>query len=308
MLAALDVEKAKFVDREAAAPEWKLVHRQSDAAVPAMRTVYERAVRAVELATPWDEVLARLEAARLDVDDLVPWGSVGSMALFDPWTRLLGPLFMRMGRITSRRLPVFTKQRNIVAGIFDEANPRAVTWAERNAAELVVVHTDVQRIAIREAVVAGFNQGVPPRIMARDLRRLVGHTARDARAVIKRRIDLQAAGVAADRVTVQVDRYALRLLRLRSMNIARTETIKASIQGQLEGWRQNRDARLLSRELVKEWIVTPDDRLCPICRTLDEVQVDVDGMFDTSVGRVSGPPAHPQCRCALGLNPPRRAA
>lgn len=302
----LEILKAKFVDRVAAAPEWKLVHRQSDAIVPAMRTVYERAVRAVELATPWDDVEVRLEAARVDVDDLIPWGSVGAMALFDPWTRLLGPLFMRMGRISSRRLPVFTKRRTIIAGIFDEANQRAVTWAERNAADLVVAHADVQRLAIREAVLAGFEQGLPPRALALDLRRLVGHTARDARAVIKRRVDLQVAGLTPDRVTSEVDRFAQRLLRRRSENIARTETIKASVQGQLEGWKQNRDARLLSRELVKEWIVTPDDRLCPICAPLDEVQVDVDGMFDTSIGRVSGPPAHPSCRCALGLNPPRR--
>ena len=146
----LNVQKAKFVERVAAAPEWKLVHRQSDAVVLAMRTVYERAVRAVELATPWDQVGDRLEAARLDVDDLIPWGSVGAVALFDPWTRILGDLFLRMGRISSRRLPVFTKRRTIVAGIFDPVNQRALTWAERNAADLVVVHADVQRLAIRE--------------------------------------------------------------------------------------------------------------------------------------------------------------
>lgn len=298
------VQKAKFVDREAAEPEWKLVHRQADATVPPMRAVYERAVRAVERATRWDLVEARLEAARLDVDDLVPWGSVGAMALFDPWSRLLGDLFAKMGTISSRRLPVF-KARTLVAGIFDRAHPRAVSWAERNSADLVVAHTAEQRLAVREAILAGFDQGIPPRVLARDLRRVVGHTRRDAAAVIKRRAVLQAEGLSADRVNVGVERYANRLLRLRTENIARTETIKASIEGQLEGWRQNRDAGLLSRELVKEWIVTPDDRLCPVCSPLSEVQADVEGMFDTALGRKSGPPAHPSCRCALGLNPPR---
>lgn len=300
------VLKARFVDREAAAPEWQLIHRQADAVVPILRTVFVRAVRAVERETRWEEITVRLDAGRLDIEDLVPWGSIGAMALFEPFTEILGRLFARVGTLSVRRLPVFTKQ--FQAGVFQPGHTRARRWAEGHAADLIVQITDEQRVALRQAVVRAFEEGMPPRVLARDLRQLVGLTRQQATAVVNFRIELTTKGVTEEFIARRVERYAARLLRVRTEMIARTETIRASVEGQMEGWRQSREAGRLSRRLVKEWIVTPDDRLCPICAPLDEVQVDVDGMFDTSIGRVPGPPAHPQCRCAIGLNPPRQAA
>ncbi len=83
--------------------------------------------------------------------------------------------------------------------------------------------------------------------------------------------------------------------------IARTEVMRASNEGQLEAWDQATDAGLLTGNEQKEWIVTPDDRLCPICEPMDGVTVPLDDDFDVDGDKVDAPPAHPNCRCTVGL-------
>lgn len=89
----------------------------------------------------------------------------------------------------------------------------------------------------------------------------------------------------------------------RAENIARTETMRASNQGQLEAWDQATEAGVLTGDEKKEWIVTPDDRLCPICEPMEGELAPLDGTFDVDGTRVDGPPAHPRCRCTVGLRP-----
>jgi SPP1 gp7 family putative phage head morphogenesis protein len=88
----------------------------------------------------------------------------------------------------------------------------------------------------------------------------------------------------------------------RAETIARTEVQRASNQGQIEAWDQATDEGLLTGTETKEWIVTPDDRLCPICEPLDGQNVPMDGTFDADGAQVDGPPAHPNCRCTLGIS------
>jgi hypothetical protein len=53
------------------------------------------------------------------------------------------------------------------------------------------------------------------------------------------------------------------------------------------------------------WIVTPDDRLCPICVRIPDMNPDgraIGDLFMTPEGPVDYPPApHPDCRCTVGL-------
>jgi SPP1 gp7 family putative phage head morphogenesis protein len=80
----------------------------------------------------------------------------------------------------------------------------------------------------------------------------------------------------------------------RSMLIARTETIRASNYGALEGYRQTGIVN------AKKWLVTKDDRLCLNCRALDGVELPLDGIYTSnSYEDVLAPPLHPNCRCAL---------
>ena len=78
--------------------------------------------------------------------------------------------------------------------------------------------------------------------------------------------------------------------------IARTETMRASNMGQQEAWAQAKDKGLLTGKEKKEWITTPDDRLCPVCEPMDGKKVPMADEFD-----IEGPPAHPQCRCTIAI-------
>ena len=87
----------------------------------------------------------------------------------------------------------------------------------------------------------------------------------------------------------------------RAVTISRTEMIRASTLGKDAVMGQNRD--LLDDAHPKEWINTDDLRLCALCDAIvkdDRFRLaGADGMFTLPDGqRVSGPPAHPRCRCS----------
>lgn len=69
--------------------------------------------------------------------------------------------------------------------------------------------------------------------------------------------------------------------------IARTESAKADVAGNIEGWRVS---GVVDK---KEWIAAPD--CCDDCQELDGQIVDLDDSFEGDGG--DGPPLHPRCRC-----------
>jgi hypothetical protein len=78
--------------------------------------------------------------------------------------------------------------------------------------------------------------------------------------------------------------------------IARTETIKASSEGQHQMWQQARAKGLLDASIRRQWITTVG--ACPICAGLDGETRRLDESFS---GGVFIPPAHPGCRCTTAL-------
>jgi hypothetical protein len=64
-------------------------------------------------------------------------------------------------------------------------------------------------------------------------------------------------------------------------------------------WQDMANKGYLDKETMKkEWIVTPDDRLCKICAPLKGEKVGIDDAFSWGGKR---PTRHPRCRCAFGL-------
>ncbi|HWY79521.1 MAG TPA: phage portal protein [Candidatus Sulfotelmatobacter sp.] len=75
----------------------------------------------------------------------------------------------------------------------------------------------------------------------------------------------------------------------RAERLARTETIDAYAQGNLEGYRQS------GVVTGKEWL--PDESACPICQAnQDDGVISLDDSFSSGD---DAPPAHPNCECAL---------
>lgn len=94
----------------------------------------------------------------------------------------------------------------------------------------------------------------------------------------------------------------------RATAIARTEVIRASNFAAIEGYRQSGVVK------AKEWLVTPDDRLCPYCAAMegkvieleenffdkdDEFQGNAETPMKMDYGDIMAPPLHPNCRCTL---------
>lgn len=148
---------------------------------------------------------------------------------------------------------------------FDETNPEALRWARERAAELIGELSDADRRAIRELVEEAFEEQFDVDELADRIADIIGD---DERAEV----------------------------------IARTEAMRAANEGQQQLWSQAVEEGLLTGTEEKEWIVTPDDRLCPLCEPLDGKTVPLKDEFETEQGKIDGPPLHPRCRCTLGLS------
>ena len=180
----------------------------------------------------------------------------------------------------------------------DMQRPRVRKWLKDNAARLVKEVNGTSRRAIRAIVRDGFAAGRHPRAMAKDIRAVVGLTEPQSISVARRRAAMVEAGVAEGKVEKRIARYAERLLKQRAETIARTESMSAVNQGRSAMWRQLQDDGGLEPDARKEWLTADDERVCPICGPLDEHKpIPLDGSYDTAVGLLSHPPAHPGCRC-----------
>jgi uncharacterized protein with gpF-like domain len=210
---------------------------------------------------------------------------------------------------------------------FDVFDEHAVRWAEANAGRLITEINDETRRAVAGMVEQAVRDGVPPRRLARTIEQTVGLHTRYAQAVHNYKEGLLAQ-VTEQRAEELAGRYARRLLRKRAETIARTETIRAMSEGQLDGWREAADEGVLQTgRSQREWVVTTDDRLCPECAPMEGqivaftdafVSSEVAEGFSVTPGyedrvtitgtkpRVSNvttmtPPLHPNCRCAVSL-------
>jgi hypothetical protein len=212
---------------------------------------------------------------------------------------------------------------------FRASHPNVVLYARTHAAALVEGVADETRRVIAEVIALGAERGLTTVQQSRAIREVVGLPPQWARAPQALADELRAGDLAAatrrlsaterqevrgrilddtvddafvDRMTA---RYAESLVNLRAQTIARTESLAAAHAGLVEEWKQARDAGVLPIAMRQYWIVTPDDRLCPICVRIPEMNPDGRALgepFMTPEGLVDYPPApHPNCRCGIGL-------
>lgn len=190
---------------------------------------------------------------------------------------------------------------------FDQTNPMAVNWVKNHAAELVtqnIMLTSQQ--AIREIIQRSFEEGLTPRHAATLIREQIGILPMHAEAVENYRQALIEKFKSQGLLTWESDsarlatRYATQMINYRAKNIARTETIRASNQGQKELWNQAIEQDLLrENEWEREWITDETERTCNICSTLNGTRAAMNGTFPG--GYEMPPDPHPSCRCSVGL-------
>lgn len=191
-------------------------------------------------------------------------------------------------------------RRPEVAVRMDGVNQLSVFWARAHAAALVVATQEI-KAQIRKLVVASQAGGIPPAVLMRQIRDVIGLDPRRMNALERFERGLREQELSEAVVAKRAARYAQALRQQRAWTIARTETIGALAKGQLSLWDQAAAQGFLSRaEFGKVWIATNDDLICDECEELADEVVGLDEEFSSGD---DAPPAHSNCRCAIGLAP-----
>lgn len=293
---------AQFVDKPARVSEWKLMHKLADAEFPALEKDVVKVLR--EFKSEMRDDLLKQGLAKKDVEAALRAVDFGKL------DKELGELFQGLGiKLMTAAGEASGKIVARAAGgtssfVFDAAHPKVVDFAQRHAAELVTQVSGETKKAVRQIIVEGLEKGLTPLDHGRHIRDIVGLTSQHASAVDKLRDRLVADGLSEEEIQRQVDKKAEQLLRWRGNNIARTETMTAVHNGQRAAWMQARDDGVVPSTSKRVWVVTPDDKLCPYCEPMEDMNpngVGMDEQFQSDLGAVDGPPLHNQCRCSEAL-------
>jgi len=276
-------------------PEWKLLHRVADSKLDKVKRAFLLAIAATQEKVVVARMAEALQAGDLaSVENMIDWAVFGAglVTVKEVFQEIVGEVGKATARGLSKKLKVELR--------FDLLNPRAVEFINRHTGDLITQITDESRQAIRAIVRRAFEEGGHPYQQARRIRNYIGLTERQMRAVDNYWRRLAEDGTRPlKRVNEMAENYAKRLLRRRAELIARTETMKASCEGQRMAWSQAVEQDLLDPgEVEREWIYTPDERACDLCEEMDGKRAPLDGTYE---GGITGPPLHPACRCCESI-------
>jgi hypothetical protein len=193
---------------------------------------------------------------------------------------------------------------------FNITNEETLAWVRAHAAELIKSLNGTTQAGLRKIIEDALRGGMTADQLARQIRGLVGITPRDEGWVESYRARLLARGdIAADKISRLTQAYADRLLRERGKTIAWQELMWAENAGQEMFWEAAEAAGLL-RNAKRRWLVTPDERLCKVCRPMAGVETGIGKPWMTPRGLVMTPQQiHVRCRCSerlvfqLGVKP-----
>lgn len=289
------VRKQNFGDEESA---FRVLSRAADKFQPQMAEAFLSAVASTQGRIIMREVRDAIRQGDfIRAESLIDWDLFS--VEFETISRaILRDVIDEAGTNSVRLLP-----NELRAGIsFDVTNPRVEEFLQQKSATLATQITNESRQAIRNQLAKAQREGLGIDTTASMVREFIGLTQRQMQAVDNLRGKLIEQGFTFEEAMQRVIEKRNRLLDFRAENISRTETINASTQGALEMMNQRvEEVGLNKRDFVKVWIVTGDDRTCPICWPLHGQTRGLDELFSTSVGNIDGPTAHPQCRCAISF-------
>lgn len=185
-----------------------------------------------------------------------------------------------------------------LAFAFDGKNLNAQRMAQLHSLRKIKGVTKETKTALRKIVTRSIAEGIPPYDAARLIKPMIGLTAPQQTAVFNFRTNLINSGLSIAAVDRKTARYIQKSLRVRAKMIARTEIIGSLALGQQAAWGQAQKAGMIGSNAQKRWITTGFGA-CPICTQLSGMTVPISGSFQSIVGPLDRPTAHPNCRCAV---------
>lgn len=254
----------------------------------------------------WQEIVRALAQGRVDLIEALILGSPYEMA--EKWgerfVRALSSTYenaanAELKRVGSRTtIELFRKAAKPRDKNRFPAVPHDDAFIRRQAAKLIVGVGRDTRTAIREALIARYNNSRKPETLVRDLRNTIGLDPRRARALRSFEDKLIADGVKD--IDGKVERYRDALIRSRAESIARTESVAIENQAKIQAWEIGVDAGSIPEDAELEWVSNGDP--CEHCDALDGERVTIGEMFNSPhYGSVAHPPLHPNCYCMVVL-------
>lgn len=276
---------------------WAALHKLADALTPGTTHELTSALMHARGKVPVSSILKAIKSGPLgpgqiaDIVEAVP--TVLQKSLLAPI--VTATTDAAVGEVTSLTGMSLSKA-------FDLVNPLAVAAAKTQSASLVVAVSEDTKRAIRAIVTAAIEQGITPDDTARLIKTVVGLAPNQVKALLNHKDRLADAGYTGEKLDNAVERYARKAVAYRAETIARTELINSLSRGQQVAWTRAQAVGMLPPDQAKTWIVTPDDRLCDLCREMTgKPPVPLNAPFETPLGPRMGPTMHPRCRCSMGL-------
>ncbi|MBC7340900.1 MAG: hypothetical protein H5U02_00340 [Clostridia bacterium] len=309
-MALVAVERARYgkrIEKAGGGELWRRIIGIADAAVPDVERAFLAAVAAARQETDLDKLAQAVERGDAEAALAAAGMSAFEEKFAEKMEELMREIAASAGRMAMQDLAgkipgavaKAAPKGPRLALSFDMRNPRSLQWIAAHGAELVAGVGQNTKDAIKVVVRRAFEEGGHPYEQAKQIRQMIGLDPRRAAALANYERAQLGQGIDPAEVQKRVDKYREKLLKQRAQMIARTETIAAACEGQREAWRQAVDSGLLvEEEWERKWIVTPDDRLCPLCMAREDKRAQVHGAYPDGSG---GPPLHPGCRCAEGL-------
>jgi hypothetical protein len=269
---------------------WQITHAASDASNSATKQVLRRAKQILGTAPKG------LIQERIDDGDVA-----GALALFDwggyedslaeGFTEIFQKIGIRSGADTAIE---------IGKGIdYDESNfiRESARGARIVAARVTKSTRRATSDALRRLIDSGSLSSNQVRI---NVFSLLGLDPMQANSGVNKIIAQREAGDNLAKVRKSTDKFAENARAVREERIARFENLNAAQTAQEDAVAQHVDIRAL-KNVVKVWVIVPDDSTCPICNRLNrQRQVEGDSFTDPFTGLTYiGPPAHQACRCGL---------
>ena len=180
---------------------------------------------------------------------------------------------------------------------FDLKSPEAIAWLEKFCGDEIKYIDAGTKAGIRETILRGFQEGLSPNEQIKIIKQNVGLIPQHVQAVRNFEAGLEKLDMDESARKLAVDRYRNKLLRWRASTIALSEGHKAANEGYREANRGAVNRGILSPDdWEREWLITPDERTCPVCRDLSGARAALpDGQFPGNGGDV--PPIHQRDLC-----------
>jgi hypothetical protein len=293
------IVKARYVDTAPDDSFWRVLHRLADKALGGFRRSLLAVLGSVGVSIPRDRLTALTIAG--DAEALAQavqqvWQTVGVSGLQEHVAPQVQALALEAAEVTT------LADISVRFNVEDQEALRAI---ERFTGQRMTAISDTTLEAVRGIIRRAFEAGTPITQQIAEIQELVGLTPKQAESVSRYRQGLLEAGEKPTRIDALVEKRTRALRRQRAESIARTESMAAVHEGQQERWRQAvRDGLMDTGRFRRYLVITPDDRLCPVCAAvpgLNPEGVGLEQPFETPGGSVQHPPIHVMCRCSVSL-------